>query len=75
MEAAAALQGLDLTSADVALEAIRRRYLGQALFRLGRYAEARTAFWVSLNAEDTAIAEEKVGVWLDRCEWAEELGR
>jgi tetratricopeptide (TPR) repeat protein len=71
----AALQSLDLTSADVALEALRLRYLGQALFRLGRFGEARTAFWISLNAEDTDIAEEKVGTWLDRCEWAEEHGR
>lgn len=74
-EVVATLQALDLTSADVALEAIRLRYLGQALFRLGRFGEARTAFWVSLNAEDTDIAEEKVDTWLDRCDWAEEHGR
>jgi hypothetical protein len=74
-EVVATLQALDLTSADVALEAIRLRYLGQALFRLGRFGEARTAFWVSLNAEDTDIAEEKVDTWLDRCNWAEEHGR
>ena len=60
---------------DVALEAIRLRYLGQALFRLGRFGEARAAFWVSLNAEDTDIAEEKVDTWLDRCDWAEDHGR
>ena len=69
------LQALDLTSADVAVEALRLRYLGQALFRLGRYGEARTAFWISLNADDTDVAEEKVGTWLDRCEWAEEHDR
>jgi tetratricopeptide (TPR) repeat protein len=74
-EVVATLQALDLTSADVALEAIRLRYLGQALFRLGRFGEARTAFWVSLNAEGTDIAEEKVDTWLDRCEWAEDHGR
>jgi len=73
--AASTLQSLDLTSADIALEALRLRYLGQALFRLGRFAEARTAFWISLNAEDTDIAEDKVDTWLDRCEWAEEHGR
>jgi tetratricopeptide (TPR) repeat protein len=73
-EVVATLRDLDLTSADVALEALRLRYLGQALFRLGRYGEARTAFWISLNAADTDIAEEKVGTWLDRCEWAEEHG-
>ena len=73
-EVVAVLRALDLTSDDVALEALRLRYLGQALFRLGRFEEARTAFWVSLNAEDTDIAEEKVGTWLDRCEWAEEHG-
>ncbi len=74
-EVVATLRALDLTSADVALEALRLRYLGQALFRLGRFGEARTAFWISLNAADTDIAEEKVDTWLDRCEWAEEHGR
>jgi tetratricopeptide (TPR) repeat protein len=73
-EVVATLQSLDLTSANIALEALRLRYLGQALFRLGRYEEARTAFWVSLNAADTDIAEEKVDTWLDRCEWAEKHG-
>jgi tetratricopeptide (TPR) repeat protein len=68
------LKDLDLTSADVALEALRLRYLGQALYRLGRYAEARRAFWISLNAEDSDIGEIKVNTWLDRCEWAEEHG-
>lgn len=70
-----ALSALDLTSADAVLEALRLRYLGQALFRLGRYGEARTAFWISLNADDTDIAEEKVDAWLDRCEWAQEHDR
>ncbi|HEX7572093.1 MAG TPA: hypothetical protein VF514_03300, partial [Bacteroidota bacterium] len=74
-EVVATLRTLDLTSADVALEALRLRYLGQALFRLGRFGEARTAFWISLNAADTDIAEEKVDTWLDRCEWTEEHGR
>ena len=74
-DAVSALQAMDLTSADLALEALRLRYLGQALFRLGRFREARTAFWVSLNAADTDIAEEKVDAWLDRCEWAEEHER
>ncbi|HTY59594.1 MAG TPA: hypothetical protein VMF59_12305, partial [Bacteroidota bacterium] len=69
-----ALKTLDLTSADIALEAIRLRYLGQALYRLGRFDEARIAFWISLNAEDTDVGEEKVDTWLDRCEWAEEHG-
>ena len=73
--AVATLQALDLTSADVALEALRLRYLGQALFRLGRFGEARSAFWISLNAADNDIDEEKVETWLDRCEWAEEHGR
>ncbi len=68
------LKGLDLTSADLALEALRLRYLGQALYRLGRYGEARSAFWISLNAENTDIGEDKVDTWLDRCEWAERHG-
>ncbi len=68
------LKDIDLTSADVALEALRLRYLGQALYRLGRYGEARRAFWISLNAEDSDIGELKVNTWLDRCEWAENHG-
>jgi len=72
--AVVALKDLDLTSADVALEALRLRYLGQALYRLGRYSEARRAFWISLNAEDSDIGELKMNTWLDRCEWAEEHG-
>ena len=68
------LQRLDLTDDDLDLEALRLRYLGQALYRLGRYAEARNAFWISLNADDTDIAEEKMDTWIDRCEWAERRG-
>ena len=70
-EVVASLGALDLTSADVVLEALRLRYLGQAFFRLGRYGEARTAFWISLNAADTDIDGEKVYTWIDRCEWAQ----
>ncbi|HTO94671.1 MAG TPA: hypothetical protein VMM80_09845, partial [Bacteroidota bacterium] len=62
------------TEDDLYLEALRLRYLGQALYRLGRYAEARSAFWISLNADDAEIAEEKVDTWIDRCEWAEIRG-
>ena len=70
----ATLQGIDLTDDDLELEALRLRYLGQALYRLGRYAEARNAFWISLNADDADIAEDKVDTWIDRCEWAEGRG-
>ena len=73
-EVVATLQKLDLTDDDLDLEALRLRYLGQALYRLGRYGEARNAFWISLNADDTDIAEEKVNTWIDRCEWAERRG-
>ncbi|HUI10737.1 MAG TPA: hypothetical protein VL221_10450 [Bacteroidota bacterium] len=73
-EVVATLQKLDLTDDDLDLEALRLRYLGQALYRLGRYAEARNAFWISLNADDADIAEEKMDTWIDRCEWAERRG-
>ena len=43
--------------------------LGKALFRAGRYEESRAAFWTSLNAVDTDVAEEHIDTWLDRCEW------
>jgi tetratricopeptide (TPR) repeat protein len=66
------LRTIDMTSEDIALEALRLRYMGQALYRLGRYDEARTAFWISLNADDSEISELKMNTWIDRCQWAEE---
>lgn len=59
---------------DDDLEALRLRFLGQAFFRLGRYNDAREAFWVSLNAVATDVAQERVSSWIDRCEWMQVHG-
>jgi tetratricopeptide (TPR) repeat protein len=58
-----------LAALDTDLDALRLRLLGQALYRLGRFDDARVAFWNSLNAVDTDVAHERVDVWIDRCEW------
>lgn len=55
---------------DADLEAIRLRALGESLYRLGRFDEARAAFWNSLNAVDTDLSRERVDDWIDRCEWS-----
>ena len=67
--AAASVLGNVAFAEDDELEAIRLRMLGKALFRAGRYEESRAAFWTSLNAVDTDVAEEHIDTWLDRCEW------
>jgi tetratricopeptide (TPR) repeat protein len=59
-----------VTPFDADLDAIRLRTLGQALYRLGRFDEARVAFWNSLNAVDTDLSRERVDDWIDRCEWS-----
>lgn len=67
--ALATLRQANLEDLDSQLEAIRLRSVGQALFRLGRYEEARRYFWTSLNAADAEAAEIVVNTWIDRCEW------
>ncbi len=64
-----ALMQTNLEELDRQLEAIRLRSLGQALFRMGRYEEARSYFWTSLNVADAEAAEDDVNTWIDRCEW------
>ena len=73
-EAELLLQNVDFADADASLEALRRRYVGEACFRLLRYEDARAAFWTSLDAEDTQSAEDKVNTWIDRCEWMQRNG-
>lgn len=54
------------------LDAGRERMLGEALFRLGKYEEARMHFWQSMNFITNRASLERVQDWLDRCEWFEE---
>lgn len=68
------LQDLNFADADVGLEALRHRFLGEALFRISRYEDARAEFWTSLDFEDTESAEDKVNAWIDRCEWMQSHG-
>lgn len=63
------LMRTNLEESDSQLEALRLRSLGQALFRMGRYEEARSTFWTSLNAAGGEAAEDDVNTWIDRCEW------
>ncbi|MEW6509670.1 MAG: hypothetical protein AB1428_01785 [Bacteroidota bacterium] len=69
------LKRVDLLNADRALDALRQRYLGESLYRLGRYDEARTCFWTSLDAEYSDAAEERINTWIDRCEWMQAHAR
>lgn len=68
--AAADLDSVSFASDDSDLDALRLRALGRALYRLGRFDDARVAFWNSLNRVDTDVARERVDTWLDRCEWS-----
>ncbi|HUI64729.1 MAG TPA: hypothetical protein VL126_07800 [Bacteroidota bacterium] len=68
------LQNVDFADVDASLESLRRRFVGEACFRVHRYEEARAAFWTSLDAEDTQSAEDKVNAWIDRCEWMQRHG-
>lgn len=51
------------------LEALRLKTIGHALFRSRRFADAQIAFWRSLNAVATEVAQQDVNEWIERCEW------
>ncbi len=68
-EAAAALERLNMANVSPALEALRLKTMASSLFQLQRYAEARTAFSLSLNALATEVARLDIADWIDRCEW------
>ncbi len=63
------LQSINLAATDPFLEALRLRMIGQGLFRLKSFREARTVFWTSLNFYHTDMAVRDVEELVDRCEW------
>jgi hypothetical protein len=50
-------------------EAMRMRRMGRLLIALGRYNEARSLFWRSLNDDDRPKSRDRVNDWIDRSEW------
>jgi hypothetical protein len=74
-DAAAMLAEASLLGTNDELEAFRLRTLGRALFRLRRFQEARSMFWMSLNPMSNPADINKVNEWLDRCEWFEKNHR
>jgi tetratricopeptide (TPR) repeat protein len=50
-------------------EAARLRHAAELMLALGRYQEARTTFWLSLNDDDTPKSRDRIADWIDRCEW------
>jgi hypothetical protein len=52
-----------------AFEAARLRCAAELMVALGRYDQARTTFWLSLNADDAPKSRDRVTDWIDRCEW------
>jgi tetratricopeptide (TPR) repeat protein len=73
-EAASVFRTLNLSGSNDALEALRLQFLGDALFRLGRYEESRAAYWISLNHSDREADREHVEDLIDRCEWIRDHG-
>jgi len=63
------LQGFDIGGTDAQLETSRRVAIGQALFRLHRFQEAKAAFWESLNVAYSDGAKTMVDQWVERCDW------
>jgi tetratricopeptide (TPR) repeat protein len=68
-DAVSVLRDLDLWSLGDRYEALRLEALGETLFRLRRYQEAKAAFWLSLNVRGTPAAVYDVNTWVDRCDW------
>jgi len=68
-ETARALDSINLGEGDPVLEALRYTSLGYCSYALGRYNVARSMFWLSLNWDDSEVAEHEVASWVERCEW------
>jgi tetratricopeptide (TPR) repeat protein len=68
------LRGFELGDIDVRLEASRRIAVGEALFRLRRFQEAKASFWLSLNNVYSSGAKALVDQWIERCDWMSEHG-
>jgi predicted negative regulator of RcsB-dependent stress response len=67
VEALALLEGIP--PGDPLFEAMRMRRMGRLMIALGRYDEARSLFWRSLNDDDRPKSRDRVDDWIDRCEW------
>ena len=68
-EAFGVLEPLNLSGVEPLLEAINRKTLGKILFRLKRFQETKTQFWLSLNSVSTVVAVNEVNDWIERCDW------
>jgi hypothetical protein len=70
-EAVDDLQSLEPGIGGAYIESLQLQSIGRGLFRQQRFEEARTYFWISLNARNTAQEIHTVNDWVDRCEWME----
>ena len=58
---------------DPPLKAARLWAAGECLFRLGRFQEAKVAFWELLHHRGTEARQEQVNGWTTRCDWMSTL--
>jgi hypothetical protein len=63
------LAAISMRDEDLSLEGLRLRHLGAALVRLGRFEEAKSAFWTSLNYTSREAAINRINESIDRCDW------
>ena len=68
-DAVSVLAALSMRDEDRYLEGLRLRHLGAALVRLGRFEEAKSAFWTSLNYTAREGAINRINESIDRCDW------
>ena len=71
--ALATLEGISPGSRE--FEALRLQFTGELLLALGRYDDARSSFWRSLNYGDSPKSRDRVADWIERCEWMKSYGR
>ena len=70
-DAANLLQSVDAVRRDPELDAIRQRLRGDALVHCGRYEDAKSEYWTSLNNDASPYAVDDVGDRIARCDWLE----
>jgi len=70
-EAAMELDTLQPRFTVSALNAARFRLQAEIHFQLAEFQKARQYFWESLNYAGSQAAEQRIGDWLERCEWYE----
>ena len=66
------LRSCSLVSEDSLFESLRLRTIGYNLFRLRRFEEAKSSFWVSLNYMSSQVDVNEINDWVERCDWMEE---